>query len=213
LAGHRAGLENARAVIRYLNKLQVKCATLYAFSTENWNRPDDEVSGLMELLGDIIEDETRELHENNVRMVHVGQLDGLAEELQRSIRQATTLTEKNTGMTVGLAFNYGGRLEIIDAVRRLMAAGVPPQSLDEKLFGEYLYTAGLPEVDLVVRTGGELRLSNFLVWQSVYSELYFTPVLWPDFNEAEVDKALEAYSRRDRRFGGLAGRDPDQAIP
>jgi undecaprenyl diphosphate synthase len=203
LEGHRAGVANIRPVIKWLNKYSVECVTLYAFSTENWRRPENEVSGLLHLLGEVIDKEARELHKNGVKIRHVGRLEGLSPGLQKSINRALKLTENNTGMIVGVAFNYGGRMEILDAVRQLMAEGVPPQSIDEKLFGEYLYTAGLPEVDLVIRTGGEIRTSNFLVWQAAYSEYYFTPVLWPDFNDECVEKALLTFGQRQRRFGGL----------
>ncbi|MFC1990935.1 polyprenyl diphosphate synthase [Chloroflexota bacterium] len=207
LEGHQAGVENARSVVKYLDQRHIKYATLYTFSTENWNRPEDEVSGLLRLLEEIIEDEARELHNNNIRLLHLGRLEGLPSGLQQAIGRAVKLTENDTGMTVGFAFNYGGRLEILDAVHRLMTEGISPQRIDEKLFGSYLYTAGLPDVDLVIRTGGEIRTSNFLIWQAAYSEYYFTPVLWPDFGEKELDKALLAYSQRQRRFGGLGGQD------
>ena len=207
LEGHRAGVENARSVVKHLDQRHIKYAILYTFSTENWNRPEDEVSGLLRLLEEIIEDEARELHKNNIRLLHLGRLEGLPSGLQKAIGRAVKLTENDTGMTVGFAFNYGGRLEILDAVRRLMTEGISPQRIDEKLFGSYLYTAGLPDVDLVIRTGGEIRTSNFLIWQAAYSEYYFTPVLWPDFGEKELDKALLAYSQRQRRFGGLGGQD------
>jgi undecaprenyl diphosphate synthase len=201
--GHRMGVENARSVIRHLNQRKIGYATLYAFSTENWNRPEDEVRGLMALLEGVIEEEARELHENNIRLLHLGSMEGLSRELQQAISRASEMTKNDTGMTVSFAFNYGGRLEILNVVRRLMAEGVPPKMVDEELFGKYLYTAGLPDVDMVVRTGGEIRISNFLIWQAAYSEYYFTPVLWPDFGEKELDKALSSYGQRQRRFGGL----------
>jgi undecaprenyl diphosphate synthase len=203
LVGHRAGVKNIRPIIKALNKYGTAYVTLYAFSTENWNRPKDEVKGLFRLLEEMIDRESQELHKNGVRIRHIGSLEGLSPELQTSINKAVRLTEHNTGMTLGVAFNYGGRAEILDAVRRLMADGVPPQAIEEKMFGNYLHTAGLPDVDLVIRTGGEFRTSNFLIWQTAYSEYYFTPVLWPDFNEEELAKALETYSQRQRRFGAL----------
>lgn len=203
LEGHQAGVKKIRPIIKCLDKHGVEYVTIYAFSTENWNRPEDEVSGLLHLLEEVVDKETRELHKNGVRIRHVGSLAGLSPGLQKSISGAVKLTENNTGMTFGVAFNYGGRTEILDAARHLIAEGVPPQNIDEKLFGDYLYTAGFPDVDLVIRTGGEIRTSNFLIWQAAYSEYYFTPVLWPDFNEADLEKALLAYSRRQRRFGGL----------
>ena len=213
LEGHRAGVANARSIVKYLNQRHIEYTTLYTFSTENWSRPEYEVSGLLSLLEEIIEKEAQELHKNGIRLLHIGRLEGLSPGLKQAIDRAVELTENDTGMTVSVAFNYGGRLEILDAVRRLMVEGVPPQSIDEKLFGNYLYTAGLPDVDLVIRTGGEIRVSNFLVWQAAYSEFYFTPVLWPDFGEEELDKALLSYSQRQRRFGGLGTGDPSSTLP
>jgi undecaprenyl diphosphate synthase len=203
LEGHRAGVGKIRPIIKCLNKHGIGYVTLYAFSTENWSRPEDEVSGLLYLLEEVIDKETRELHKNSVRIRHVGRMEGLSPGLQKSISRSVKLTENNTGMTVGIAFNYGGRAEILDAARHLIAEGVPPQDIDEKLFGDYLYTAGFPNVDLVIRTGGEMRTSNFLIWQAAYSEYYFTTVLWPDFNEEDLEKALLTYSQRQRRFGSL----------
>jgi undecaprenyl diphosphate synthase len=203
LAGHRAGVQNVRPILKCLDKHGVGYVTLYAFSTENWSRPENEVSGLLHLLEEVIDGEARELHKNGVRIRHVGRLEGLSPVLRKCISGAVKLTEKNTGMTFGVAFNYGGRMEILDATRQLIAEGVPPQNIDEKLFGDYLYTAGFPDVDLVIRTGGEIRTSNFLIWQAAYSEYYFTPVLWPDFSEEDLGKALLTYSQRQRRFGGL----------
>ena len=150
-----------------------------------------------------IDKEAEELHKENVRIRHIGRLEDLRESLQAAINRAVKLTESNNGMTLGLAFNYGGRGEILDAVRQIIAEGIPPQNIDEELFNRYLYTAGLPDVDLLIRTGGEFRTSNFMMWQSAYSEYYFTDVLWPAFDEKEIDKALLSYSQRQRRFGGL----------
>jgi len=202
LAGHRAGVKNIRRILKYLNQHGVEYVTLYAFSTENWNRPADEVNGIFDILMEVVAKETRELHKNGVRIRHIGQLQGLPEGVQKSIINAVKLTENNRGMTLGVALNYGGRAEILDAISRITADKIPPQDIDEKLFGKYLYTAGFPDVDLVIRTSGEMRTSNFLIWQSAYSEYYFTPVLWPDFDEEELEKALLAYSQRQRRFGG-----------
>ncbi|HEY98141.1 MAG TPA: di-trans,poly-cis-decaprenylcistransferase [Dehalococcoidia bacterium] len=201
--GHEAGVKNIRPLIKYLGKRGVEYITLYAFSTENWNRPEDEVNGLFHLLEEVIEEESRELHKNNVRICHIGSLKGISASLKQSINKALNLTKNNTGLTVGVAFNYGGRAEIVEAVRRIVIDEVKPRSINENLFGEYLYTAGFPEVDMVIRTGGEFRTSNFLIWQAAYSEYYFTPVQWPDFNEECVKKALSTYSQRQRRFGGL----------
>jgi len=203
LEGHRAGVENIRPIIRCLGKHGVDFVTLYAFSTENWSRPEAEVNGIFNILEEMIGRETRELHKNGVRIRHVGRLEGLPDGVQKSVIEAVELTKNNTGMTLGVALNYGGRMEILDAVRRINADKVSHENIDEDLFNKYLYTAGFPDVDLVIRTSGEMRTSNFLIWQSAYSEYYFTPVLWPDFNEKELEKALLAYSQRQRRFGGL----------
>lgn len=203
LEGHRNGLENMRSVISYLDAYQVKYVTIFAFSTENWNRPRDEVAGLLQLLEDRIEHEALGFHSKGVKLRHLGSLDGLSPRLNLSISKAMEMTKNNTGITLSFAFNYGGRSEILHAVRRLITEGVPPQSIDEKLFSRYLYTDGLPDVDLLIRTGGELRISNFLIWQTAYSEYYFTEVLWPDLDQKEVEKAILAYSQRQRRFGRL----------
>ncbi len=203
LEGHRAGIENARSVIKRLGEYHIKYVTLYSFSTENWNRPKNEVNGLLGILGESIEKETAELQKNGVRLCHIGRLERLPQSLILAIERAVELTKNNTEMTLSLAFDYGGRTEILDAVRNIIAKGIPPQEINQKLFNGYLYTADLPDVDLVIRTGGELRISNFLLWQSAYSEYYFTKVLWPDFNAEEVERALKVYSQRQRRFGRL----------
>jgi undecaprenyl diphosphate synthase len=196
-------VENLHSIIEYLNEYQINYVTLYGFSTENWSRPEDEVKGLFCLLEERIDKETLQLHKGGIRLRHLGQLDGLSDSLKLAVNRAVELTKDNTGMTFSFAFNYGGRSEILDAVRRLISDGIPPQNIGEELFTSYLYTTGLPDVDLLIRTGGELRISNFLMWQAAYSEFYFTKVLWPDFSKRDVDKALRAYSRRQRRFGGL----------
>ena len=203
LDGHKVGVDNISRVIEYLGQYRIKYITLYGFSTENWSRPEDEVAGLLSLLAERIEQETLELHQKGVRLRHLGRFDRIPHNLQQAINRAIELTKNNTGMTLSVAFNYGGRGEILDAVRRLVADGIIPEDIDEILFNSYLYTTGLPDVDLMIRTGGELRISNFLLWQAAYSEYYFTKVLWPDFNERDIDKALLSYSQRQRRFGGL----------
>jgi len=205
LEGHRAGAENLYAIIEYLNDYPIKYVTIYLFSKENWRRPESEVTGLFHLSEERIARDAPRLHKRGVRLRHLGRLVELPQGLQQAINRALELTKNNTGMTLSLAFNYGGRVEILDAVHRIISDGVPPQSLDEKLFGNYLYTAGLPDVDLLIRTGDELRLSNFLIWQTVYSEYYFTKVPWPDFGKEDIEKALQSYNRRQRRFGGLYG--------
>ena len=203
LAGHQAGVKKMRALIEYLNDLQVKYVTLYGFSTENWGRPMEEVKGLFRILVERVDQDVPKLHKRGIKVRHLGRLGELPDWLQNSIRRAEELTKDNTGLTLSLAFNYGGHVEIIDAIRRIVAEGIPPEKIDEKLFSDYLYTAGFPDVDLLIRTGDELRLSNFLLWQTAYSEYYFTDVLWPDFTKEDMDKALIAYSQRERRFGAL----------
>ncbi len=207
LAGHEAGYRNIHRVIRCLVERGVRYITLYAFSTENWNRPPDEVQGLMRLIEQVIHKETRQLHKEGVRILHLGRTDRLSRSLQESVAWSQDLTRDNTRATLCVAFDYGGRAEILEAVRRLIAQGIDPARVDEELFGKQLYTAGLPDPDLIIRTGGELRLSNFLLWQSAYSEYYATETLWPDFDGVEVDKALEAYGQRHRRFGGRNGEE------
>ncbi len=203
LNGHQAGAENMHRMIEYLNEYPIKYVTLYGFSTENWARPEDEVRGLFQILGVFIDKWTPEFYEKGIKLRHLGRLNELPEPLRLAINRAVELTKNNTRMTLNLAFNYGGRAEILDAVRHLIADGVKPQNIDEELFSTYLYTTGLPSVDLLVRTGDETRLSNFLIWQTAYSEYHFTKVLWPDFGKKDIDKALLSYSRRQRRFGGL----------
>ncbi|MCL0048185.1 polyprenyl diphosphate synthase [Dehalococcoidia bacterium] len=203
LEGHRAGTENIRRIIRTFANHGVRYLTLFAFSTENWGRPRKEVEGLFRILSQVIDRETGKLHHEGVKIVHLGSLDGLAESLQAKVRESVELTKDNTRMTLGLAFNYGGRADILNAVRRIVQDGIAAEDIDEAAFARYLSTAGLPDPDLIIRTAGEMRLSNFLIWQAAYSEYYSTPTLWPDFDEKEVELALAAYSRRERRFGGL----------
>jgi undecaprenyl diphosphate synthase len=203
LDGHKAGVKNIREIIQYLHAQKVEYVTLYAFSTENWNRPESEVSGLFRILEEIIVKESHALHKNGVRIHHIGSLDGLSGKLKKSIAIALKLTEKNDQMHLGVALNYGGRMEILNAVRKLVDEGVKAKNLNEETFRKYLCAADFPDVDLVIRTGGEMRISNLLLWQTAYSEYYFTPVLWPDFDAKETTKALKAYSQRQRRFGGL----------
>jgi undecaprenyl diphosphate synthase len=203
IAGHRAGTENLRTIIRASAKLGIQYLTFYAFSTENWSRPKAEVTGLMHILSDVIDREMAELHKEGARLVHIGHLDGLSQALQDKVHQAMDLTKDNQRITIVLAFNYGGRDEIIHAIKRMLADQVDPDAVDEALVGNYMFTSEIPDPDLVIRTSGEQRTSNFLTWQSVYSEWYFPQVYWPDFNEEELRKAIEVYAQRDRRFGGL----------
>ena len=202
LAGHKAGGDNIRPVVSIFADHGVKYLTLYMFSTENWNRPRIEVAGLLSLLSKKIDGETQAFHQANIRLVHVGRLDRLSQKLAQKVKAAAELTKNNTGLTLCLAFDYGGRDEILQAVRGIADAGISGDNIDEATFVRYLYSAGIPDPDLIIRTGGETRLSNFLLWQAAYSELYFTSVLWPDFGLRDVEESLAEYKRRQRRFGG-----------
>ena len=199
--GHRAGTENVRQITRAFADYGVRYVTLYAFSTENWRRSRQEVQSLFRILSEAIDRETENLDKENVRVMHVGRLDRVNLLLRRKIVKAIERTQHNTGITLAVAFDYGGRDEIVEAVRRIIKAGVPAEALTEEAFASYLYTNGIPDPDLVIRTAGEVRLSNFLIWQAAYAEYYSTPTLWPDFDAAEVDKALDAYAHRHRKFG------------
>ena len=203
LAGHRAGTEKISLVTEIFAEYKIKYLTLFAFSTENWNRPSSEVKGLLKILSERLDAEIKRLHKNNIRVRYLGKLDALSQEIQQRIKQALELTSKNTGGTLCMAFDYGGRSEIVEAARKIIAAKVPAKQLNENIFKQYLYAPDIPDPDLIIRTGGETRLSNFLLWQSAYSEFYFTDVLWPDFDRAEIDKALRAYQNRQRRFGKI----------
>jgi undecaprenyl diphosphate synthase len=199
--GHRAGTNNIRRVLEAAVDHGIKVLTIYAFSTENWGRPPAEVRGLMQLLSRTIRDQLQELNENGVQIRHSGSLVGISDTLRRQILEALEVTRNNSRITLNVAFNYGGRAEIIDAVQRIIADQIPAESVTEDLFSHYLYTYGLPDPDLIIRTGGEYRLSNFLIWQAAYAEYYATQTYWPDFDEAELHKAVVAYTDRDRRFG------------
>jgi undecaprenyl diphosphate synthase len=203
LEGHKAGTENIRLVTEIFAEYKIKYLTLFAFSTENWNRPSAEVKGLLQILSDRLDPEIKSLHEKNIRVRHLGKLEALSPELRRKIKAAIELTSKNTRGTLIMAFDYGGRAEIVEAARRLLTTDAPVKKIDEKIFRKYLYAPEIPDPDLIIRTGGEARLSNFLLWQAAYSELYFTDVLWPDFNREEIDKALATYKGRERRFGRI----------
>ena len=204
LAGHKAGTENLRRVIRASVEFGVKYLTIYAFSTENWGRPPEEVKGLMYILEDVIDRELNELHKEGVQLRHIGRLERLAPSLQEKVLDAIDVTKSNDRLVLNIAFNYGGRDEIVQAIQRMMKDGVPPEKVTDELVGKYLYTAGVPDPDLIIRTSGELRVSNFLIWQAAYSEWYITPTFWPDFNKEEYRQALESFSQRDRRFGKVS---------
>lgn len=203
LEGHRAGVANIRRVTEAFVRDGVKYLTLFAFSTENWGRPKQEVRGLFRLLGQVIDREAKFFHAKGIKLRHLGRLDSLSVTLRTKVEKAVGLTKDNQGMILNVAFDYGGRAEIMAAVRELLSRDLSPQELTEGVFERYLYTAGLPDPDLIIRTSGELRVSNFLLWQGAYSEFYFTSAFWPDFDEKEVSAALQAYSQRQRRFGGL----------
>ena len=190
-------------MVQYLNEYPINYLTLYGFSTENWSRPDAEVSGLFGLVLFFVEEHLQEMHEKSIKIRHIGRLQQLPQELQEAITRAVTLTGDNKRLILNIAFNYGGRPEIVDAARRLVSEGAKPEDITEETFGRYLYTNGIPDVDLLIRTGGENRLSNFLLWQTAYSEYHFSRVLWPDFRKRDLDRALLSYSQRKRRFGGL----------
>ena len=207
IAGHRAGVEAVRAAVDTGARLGLKALTLYAFSTENWKRPRLEVDALMRMLRRYLRLELEEIHQQNIRFQAIGRTEALAPNVKREIARAAERTAQNTGLILSIALNYGGRAEIVDAARaamqRLLAEGKAPDELTEESIARELYTTGLPELDLLVRTSGELRLSNFMLWQTAYSEIYVTETLWPDFRRAHLLEAVVDFQRRDRRFGGL----------
>ncbi len=201
LAGHRAGTENLRQVLRAAVEFGIQILTLYAFSTENWGRPENEVKGLLSIFNHVIDRELEELHQEGVQLRHIGRMEHLTPKFRRKIQDAVDLTRNNRRLILNVAFDYGGRAELVDAIRRIVADRVPAERIDEALVSNYLYTAECPDPDLIIRTSGEMRLSNFLIWQSAYSEIYTTPTLWPDFDKGELYEALKAYDKRERRFG------------
>lgn len=203
-AGHRAGAENLRRIIRACVEFNVKILTVYAFSTENWGRPESEVRALMKIFARVLDQETDELNRQGVCVHHLGELTGVDPKLQEKVRRALELTRDNERLILNVAFNYGGRAEIIHAVRHMLADGLKPEDLNEQIFSSYLFTSGLPDPDLVIRTSGELRVSNFLIWQAAYAEYYPTPALWPDFGREELYEAIVAFNQRHRRFGLVA---------
>jgi undecaprenyl diphosphate synthase len=204
LAGHRAGTENLRRVLRAAVEFDIPVLTIYAFSTENWGRPRSEVEGLMRLLERVIDRELGELDEEGVQIRHIGRLEGVSDRLCKKIQHAIDVTKDNRRLILNVAFNYGGRAELVDAIQRIVADGVAPEDVTQELVDSYLYTAGLPGVDLIIRTSGEMRVSNFLIWQGAYAEYYVTPTFWPDFDKEELYKALVAFNQRERRFGLLS---------
>ena len=203
LAGHRAGTENLRSILEACVEFGIEFLTIWAFSTENWQRPETEVKGLLRILEQMIRRELRQLHKEGVRLCHLGRLDRLPGRLRQQVLDAIELTKNNERIVLNVAFDYGGRPEIIQAVQRIVKDGIAAEDVDEGLISSYLYTAGQPDPDLVIRTSGELRTSGFMMWQAAYSEYYITPTYWPDFDRKELYKALVAYGERDRRFGGI----------
>jgi undecaprenyl diphosphate synthase len=202
MAGHREGTENLRRIITACVEYGVSYLTIYAFSTENWKRPKDEVTGLMQIMADALEKEVGELNKQGVRINHIGRLEGLDTSLRNGIINAVELTKNNERLIVSVAWNYGGRDEIVYAVQEIINKGVKADNVTEKTIADHLFTRGIPDPDLVIRTSGELRVSNFLTWQSAYSEWYFTNTLWPDFDKEELRKAIIDFGNRSRRFGG-----------
>jgi undecaprenyl diphosphate synthase len=201
--GHRAGIVAVREVVETAARLGIDALTLYAFSVENWKRPRSEINTLMMLLKRYIRLELGTLHQNNIRFGVIGRPEALSDDVRRELDFGMGETASNTGMRFNIALNYGGRTEIVDAARRAMVAGIAPEELDERRFGEFLYTAGQPDPDLLIRTSGEMRVSNFLLWQSAYAEIWVTETLWPDFRRRDLLEAIVAYQKRDRRYGGL----------
>ncbi|MGN0597482.1 MAG: isoprenyl transferase [Ruminiclostridium sp.] len=205
-AGHAQGAKTFKRCVDDCRDLGIKCVTFYAFSTENWKRPKDEVDALMKLFGDYLDD-IRKMSQKNTKLLFLGDMTVFSEELQRKIKETEEISANNTGMILCIAVNYGGRDEIVHAVRRIADDAVngivSPKNISEKLVEDYLYTKGLPEVDLIIRPSGEMRTSNFLIWQAAYAEFISMDVLWPDFKKSDLEKALEEYAHRNRRFGGI----------
>lgn len=201
LAGHRAGTENLRRIIRACVEFGIKYLTIYAFSTENWGRPTEEVKGLLNIFEDVLKKELKELNKEGVRLRHIGRLDRLQPSFRKKVLNAIEITKNNDRLILNIAFNYGGRDEIVCAIQKMIEDGVKPQEVTDELVAKYLFTAGVPDPDLIIRTSGEMRVSNFLIWQGAYSEWYFPATYWPDFDKEELRKALIEYSSRDRRYG------------
>ncbi|MCW5876217.1 MAG: isoprenyl transferase [Anaerolineales bacterium] len=201
LAGHRAGTENLRRIIKACVEVGVKYLTVYAFSTENWGRPEDEVEGLMGIFDEVFERELAELLREGAQLRHIGRLEGMRPSLRKKVEKGIEQTKDNDRLILNVAFNYGGRDEIVDAIKAIMAEGVPPEQVDAELVSKYMYTKDVPDPDLVIRTSGEQRISNFLLWQAAYAEWIFPDVYWPDFGREQLLAAIEEYGRRERRYG------------
>ena len=201
MAGHRAGTENLRRIIEACIEFGIKYLTIYAFSTENWGRPSAEVQGLMRIFENVIDNELQELRDQGVRLRHIGRLDRLRPAFRKKVLEAIELTRHNDRLILNIAFNYGGRDEIVCAIQAMIRDGVKAEEVSDNLVSKYLFTAGVPDPDMIIRTSGELRASNFLIWQGAYSEWYFPPTYWPDFDREELLKAIKEYSQRERRYG------------
>lgn len=210
IRGHEAGTENIRRITVRAGELGISYLTLWAFSTENWSRPDDEVEGILRILAETIPREREELHRRGARIRHIGSLEGLNPELVEEIEETVRLTAGNTGINLTLAFNYSGRAEILETTRRIIASGIRPEELTAERYEEFLFTAGIPDPDLIIRTSGEQRISNFFLWQSAFSEWTFPPVLWPDYSEHDLESAVAEYAHRERRYGGLVSTPSNQ---
>ena len=207
LAGHKAGTENLRRIIRSTVEFGVKYLTIYAFSTENWGRPPQEVKGLMYILQDVIDHELNELHKEGVQLRHIGRLEKLNPRIQKKVLKAIELTKNNDRLILNVAFNYSGRDEIVYAIQQIINAGISAKDVTDEMVNMHLFTVGVPDPDLIIRTSGELRLSNFLIWQAAYSEWYISPKFWPDFDKEEYRRALESFASRDRRYGKVASNE------
>ena len=203
LAGHRAGTENLRPILEACVDFGIEILTIWAFSTENWRRPEAEVTGLLRILERMIRRELRELHKQGVKLRHIGRMERLPKRLQKEVQDAVELTKDNDRIVLNVAFDYGGRAEIVHAVQQIIREGIAAEEVDEELLSRHMYTAGQPDPDLIIRTGGDLRTSGFMLWQSAYTEYYITPTFWPDFGREELYEALVAFGQRDRRFGGI----------
>ena len=204
MAGHRAGVDNLRRILEAAVEYGIKYLTIYAFSTENWKRPPAEVKGLINILEDVIERELKSLNENGVQLRHIGRLETLKPELQDKVKRAIEITEKNDRLILNVAWNYGGRDEIVCAIKKMISKGIKPEEITESLVDGYLFTSDCPDPDLIIRTSGEMRVSNFLIWQGAYAEWYATTTYWPDFDPEELLKALHVYAQRERRFGCIS---------
>jgi undecaprenyl diphosphate synthase len=204
LAGHQAGTENLRRVIRACVEFGIKYMTIYAFSTENWGRPKEEVDGLLHILEDVIDRELEELDQEGVQLRHIGHLDKLPDLLREKVLKAIDRTQNNDILILNLAFNYGGRDEIVCAIQQIIAENIPAEDITTEVVSQHMFTTGIPDPDLIIRTSGEMRISNFLIWQGAYSEWYVTSAYWPDFDREEFHKALVEYSNRDRRYGRIS---------